>query len=150
MNSYLAHNKFYRAALSAAEHYLKRPASLLLLVDRAYKKAKKSPANVLADIWQNLSACFRLLKAYARREYVDIQLQKLLMIVAAMLYFLMPLDAMPDFIVNVGLIDDIALLTWTFKSLKSEIEQFLDWESANLSDADLVILAEDGHVEDDV
>ena len=41
---------------------------------------------------------------------------------AAVVYFVMPLDALPDFIALLGLTDDAAVLAWTWSVVKEEVE----------------------------
>jgi len=45
-----------------------------------------------------------------------------------MIYFVMPIDAMPDFILGLGLADDATLLAWTSAKVKEELDRFLQWE----------------------
>ena len=73
-------------------------------------------------------ACFRLLRAYAKGSYREIPWQSLLIIIASVIYFVMPLDAIPDFLVGLGYVDDAALLGWTIKSVSSDIDDFTTWE----------------------
>jgi uncharacterized membrane protein YkvA (DUF1232 family) len=54
----------------------------------------------------------------------------LVMIVAGLLYFLMPIDAMPDFIPVTGFLDDITIIVWIFNSFKHEIDAFEAWEKS--------------------
>ena len=60
-------------------------------------------------------------------------IQNVALIIAAVSYFLMPVDAIPDFILSVGLVDDVALLIWTFKTVKDEIDKFRRWETPSIS-----------------
>jgi uncharacterized membrane protein YkvA (DUF1232 family) len=43
-------------------------------------------------------------------------------------YFVMPVDLIPDFIAGLGFVDDAALLARTMKSVKSDIDDFKTWE----------------------
>ena len=43
---------------------------------------------------------------------------------AALLYFLVPTDAIMDFLPIVGYVDDAAVLTYVLKSLADEVERF--------------------------
>lgn len=120
-------SKAYEKAKSKAEDYANDPEKLGDLIDKASNKAnrKKGP---LDDIWVQLMACLRLIKAYAKGTYRDIPWSSLLMLVASMIYFVMPIDLIPDFIVGFGLLDDAALLGWTIKTLSSDIDAFIEWE----------------------
>lgn len=117
----------YKKAKNKAEEYVDDPEKLKGLIDKAADKAerKKGP---LEAVWTQLMACLRLIKAYARGEYRDIPWTSIVMLVAAVIYFVMPFDLIPDFIVGFGLLDDAALIGWTVKTLSSDIDAFVDWE----------------------
>ena len=46
---------------------------------------------------------------------------------AALLYFLMPFDAVPDFILSLGMIDDFAILAWVAKHFQQELAHYQSW-----------------------
>lgn len=119
---------FFRRARRRAERYLHEPEKLRALVDRASRKAGEH-VGALEPIRERLAACFRLIKAYARGRYRTIPWNSLLILVAAVVYFVMPIDAIPDFILGLGLLDDAALLGWALKTFKSDIDVFLEWEA---------------------
>ena len=50
------------------------------------------------------------------------------MLVAGLVYFVMPLDILPDFIPVTGFLDDITVIIWIFNNFKSEIDAFEAWE----------------------
>jgi uncharacterized membrane protein YkvA (DUF1232 family) len=118
----------FKKAKSKAEEYASDPDKLNDLIDKASKKAngKKGP---LDTVWIQLMACFRLIKAYANGSYREIPWSSLVMLVASVIYFVMPVDLIPDFILGLGLLDDAALLGWTINTFSSDIEAFVEWES---------------------
>ena len=77
-------------------------------------------------IGRRLSAFSRMFKASMKGEYDGGF--RLLLMAAASLYILSPIDAIPDFVFPVGLIDDAFVLTWLTGALLSETERFLEWE----------------------
>jgi uncharacterized membrane protein YkvA (DUF1232 family) len=50
--------------------------------------------------------------------------------VGALLYILMPLDALPDFILGFGLIDDAAVFGYALKLISDDIRKFAAWQEA--------------------
>ncbi len=71
-----------------------------------------------------------MIKASLRGEYDGGM--RLLLMAAASLYILSPLDAIPEAIfLFVGLIDDAFVVTWLTGALLSETERFLEWEKGN-------------------
>ena len=55
--------------------------------------------------------------------------QALLTIVAGLLYFVSPLDAIPDWLRGIGLLDDLAVLAWVLKTFDSELAAFRAWRN---------------------
>ena len=70
-----------------------------------------------------------LCMAYWRGEYRAISGKSMLTVVAGLAYFVSPLDAIPDWILGVGMLDDIAVLTWVMKTLGDELAAFRTWRS---------------------
>jgi uncharacterized membrane protein YkvA (DUF1232 family) len=80
-------------------------------------------------VGQRVAAIPRMIRASLRREY-DGNLRMLLMAAAAV-YIVSPLDAIPEaFFLFVGLIDDAFVVTWLTGALLSETERFLEWEKS--------------------
>jgi uncharacterized membrane protein YkvA (DUF1232 family) len=119
-------------ATSRAAEYADDPDRLNNLLDKAAKKAN-ARQGPLAEIWETLLTCFRLLRAYAARKYTRIPWQSLIMLTASVVYFVMPMDFIPDFILSLGIVDDAAVLAWTFKKLKGDLDEFRRWESEQKS-----------------
>ncbi len=73
---------------SKAEEYARDPEKARRLINKAVKKAqdfekKKGP---LAEVWSYLTALFRLLQAYIRREYRDIAWGSIVLVTIAIIY----------------------------------------------------------------
>ncbi|MDJ0622382.1 MAG: YkvA family protein [Desulfocapsaceae bacterium] len=120
----------FKKAENTAQEYINNPGKLEALFDEASKKAngKQEQLNV---VWVQLLACFRLIKAYAKGQYRKIPWRSLVMIIASVLYFVWLVDLVPDFIPFLGFLDDAAILGWTLKTFKSDIDDFTEWESSN-------------------
>ena len=118
---------FFASALKRAADYLRRPGRLSGLADRAWQKFLYLPGP-LSELRETLSACLRLLRAWAGGGYREIPSSSLVSIVAALIYFVAPVDLVPDFILGLGLVDDAALLGWVVSSLRRDLERFAAWE----------------------
>ena len=125
-------SRAFNQAKSKAAEYINDSAKLNELIDKASKKATDK-IGVLGTVWTQLTACFRLIRAYAKGSYREVPWHSLMMIVASVIYFIMPIDLVPDFIVGFGLLDDAALLGWTMKTFSADIDGFLEWESEQAS-----------------
>ncbi|MCR7558283.1 YkvA family protein, partial [Pseudomonas aeruginosa] len=71
-----------------------------------------------------------LLVAWVRGEYRGLSRQALLSVIAALAYFLSPVDIVPDFIFGVGLLDDLAVLAWVVRRWQAELDAFKVWRDA--------------------
>jgi uncharacterized membrane protein YkvA (DUF1232 family) len=128
-------NRFFTIALEKAARMAGKPGRLMLLVSRLAMKLREVN-------WQNVNAASakekffvlgRLVKAYAQGEYREIPWKTLLIVVAAIVYFLNPIDLLPDLIPVAGLTDDFAVLLWVYNAVGNEIDKFLLWEKSRLS-----------------
>jgi uncharacterized membrane protein YkvA (DUF1232 family) len=125
-------NRFFQAALQKASHILGKPGRLVLLLAALVRKLKQTDFNKgeTAIVKEKFFTMGRLLRAYAQGEYREIPWKSLLLIVAAILYFINPIDVIPDLLPLVGLTDDIGVLFLVYKSISGDIDKFLEWEKS--------------------
>ncbi|MBP6386715.1 MAG: DUF1232 domain-containing protein [Pseudarcicella sp.] len=122
---------FFKNSIQKANGYKGSMAVLELLKEVLTKtktiagKQNKGIGQVLADKIMLLS---RLVKYSISGDYKDLQWKTLLKILAVLIYFVSPLDLIPDLIPVLGLTDDLALITWLITALGEEIENFEKWE----------------------
>lgn len=127
------HSSAFRKAKIEARDFLGDPDRLRGLVDEAIRKSERHRHGPLRDIWDSLNTTFRLIKSYANGDYRVIPWESMLLLVAAVVYFLMPLDLIPDFIVGLGFLDDVALFGWVLRSVSTNLDAFTEWEAARQS-----------------
>lgn len=120
-------SRSYGRSRAKAADYLRNRDKLSGLIDKASLKATGKKGR-LKNVWGSLLGFFRLIRAYANGSYRQISTQSLLMIVASVVYFVSPIDLIPDFILGFGLIDDATVLAWTIKACASDLASFLAWE----------------------
>ena len=48
---------------------------------------------------------------------------------AAVVYFVVPTDGIPDFIFALGLLDDVAIIGFVIKSIRGDIDNFRQWQA---------------------
>lgn len=128
----VAGSKFFKKFLASAEGYLKQPTRLKKLLTDAYQKAseKKELGTLAHEAWETLQSLFRLIKLSISGEYTELPTSTVVGAVAVLIYFISPIDLIPDFIPVLGLLDDMALLAWFSTSIKHELDKFHAWEQA--------------------
>ena len=82
----------------------------------------------VGDFFRRVKVFVKMIKAYIRGDYRAIPWKMMVMLVAGLVYFVMPLDILPDFIPVTGFLDDITVIIWIFNNFKSEIDAFEAWE----------------------
>nr|WP_276608247.1 DUF1232 domain-containing protein [Aquibacillus halophilus] len=75
-----------------------------------------------------------LVKSYIKGDYKNIPYGSLILIVAAIVYFVMPADAVPDFIAGLGFVDDAAVVAFTLKKVKEDLDKFVEWKNGRDED----------------
>ena len=82
----------------------------------------------IGRLWIDLPLLVRLLKAWKDGSYRGLSIRTLASCATAVLYILSPVDAIPDFIPGIGLIDDAAVLMLLLHSLAEDLAAFRVWE----------------------
>jgi len=82
----------------------------------------------VSDFFEKVKVMLRMLRAYINGNYRQIPWKSLMMIIGSLIYFMMPLDLIPDFIPVTGFADDITIIFLVFSSINEDIAAFLEFE----------------------
>jgi uncharacterized membrane protein YkvA (DUF1232 family) len=128
-------NRFFQIALEKASRILGKPGRLLVLLTTLARKLKQTDFTKenTVHVKEKFFILGRLLRAYAQGEYRAVPWKSLLLVVAAILYFINPIDLLPDLMPLVGLTDDFAVLFLVYKSIGTDIDNFLMWEKSRMT-----------------
>lgn len=118
-----------KRAEQQAEEALATPARVNRISHSARLKAERYRAR-LGDAFGDIQAITRLLTAWAQGRYRVVPMRTLVALLGALLYFLMPLDAVPDFILALGLLDDAAIIARVIQIFRDDLKAFRQWELA--------------------
>jgi uncharacterized membrane protein YkvA (DUF1232 family) len=119
---------FFRRATSKAGRFAGSSLSMFALIREALTKSQTVEGEEGIGFREQVGLLSRLVKAYASGEYRQVSTKTIIAVLASLIYFVNPLDVLPDILPVVGFADDIALLVWLFKSLKTELANFRAWE----------------------
>jgi uncharacterized membrane protein YkvA (DUF1232 family) len=128
-------NRFFSYALRKAALTAGKRGRLLLLLTQLAGKLKEVDWKKVnfSSAGEKFSVLGRLVKAYALGHYRDIQLKSILLVLAAIIYFINPIDLLPDMLPVTGFTDDLGVLLWVYNSVSAEIDKFLHWEKSQVT-----------------
>lgn len=96
----------------------------------AVARKSSSRGGVLKELRSDLALLQALCVAWWRGDYRAVSTSALVAVVAGLLYFLAPLDAVPDWIPGLGFLDDLAVLGWVMRKWSVELEAFRVWRDS--------------------
>jgi uncharacterized membrane protein YkvA (DUF1232 family) len=98
---------------------------LLIKVSNYISKEK------LSSVRKELELLCSYVMDIMKGDYSDYDGVKLMFIIAALIYVVSPIDIIPDFIPVAGLVDDVVVIEWLIREVKSELDKYeqIKWEN---------------------
>ncbi len=118
----------FELALHTARRSLARRSRLIRLVLHASRRLAHREA-ALVQVRGELYTLLRMVHAWARREYRVVPWRSLLYGVAALAYFVNPADLLPDALLGLGLVDDVAVIAAVARAIRADLDRFRQWEA---------------------
>ena len=102
-------------------------------MDRFLERLEKKLAHipVVGGILSEIPTLISLVKAFIEKKYLEIPIGSVIAIVGALIYFLSPVDLIPDLLPAIGLVDDAAVLTLAFKLVHDDVAEYKAWRDKN-------------------
>ncbi len=100
----------------------------------AVARKRSARGGLLKGLREDLGVLQALCVAWWRGEYRAISKPALVAAVAGLLYFLSPMDAIPDWIPGLGFVDDLAVLGWVMRKWSGELQAFQAWRDSQTAD----------------
>jgi uncharacterized membrane protein YkvA (DUF1232 family) len=116
-----------KTVLAQAERFAKDPAAASRIAEEAVAKLRANAFH-LVTVKDDVIALARLVTAMARGTYRELPWTSLVMVVAGLMYFVNPLDMVPDFIIGAGLVDDVAVIAFVLNAIRGDLDKFRAWE----------------------
>ncbi len=120
----------YKSFEKRADEYISDGEKAAELLENARKKAGKKRGS-LSKIWEKVQLLFSLLDDWLHGRYKVIPTKSIVMIIVAVAYFVFPLDLLPDFIVGLGFVDDVAVLGFVIGQINKDLEDYRVWKETN-------------------
>jgi uncharacterized membrane protein YkvA (DUF1232 family) len=116
---------------SRAAEYIKDKNKISNLLNIAFRKGMNSES--LKDVWERLQLVLSVLRDWVSGEYKEIPKRSLIILTAALLYFITPADLVPDIIPLSGYLDDATVIAFVYNQITKDLEKYKAWkESRNV------------------
>lgn len=101
---------------------------------RIINKSSKLDSNRFGKFIKQMKLAINLVKDFRNKTYTDVPWRSIAMIAAAFLYFINPMDIVPDILPVFGYSDDAILFAAVFKSIQSDLETYGRWKGIDTRD----------------
>ena len=119
--------KFKKKNNNKVNEYLNDKEKTDVLLDKAKKKANSNKGPI-GDTFEKFQLLIMLVKDYVSGKYKSISVGSIMLILFAILYFVSPLDTIPDVILGFGYIDDASILAFVISQVTHEIKKYEKWK----------------------
>ncbi|MGH1362620.1 MAG: YkvA family protein [Calditrichia bacterium] len=116
-------NRVYEKSKKEAEDVLRDDEQAESVLNDARKKADEHKDRI-KSVWGDLQTMIQMLLAYRNGDYRKLPWKTLLSAMGAVLYFVNPLDLIPDFLGFFGFMDDAAVIAYVVNSLRDDLDAF--------------------------
>ncbi len=118
--------------LVVAEDLIDNPQGLRFKLESVKEKLTKQNAkDILGHYFEDLKTLLRMTKLWMARRYTKVSRQTIVYSILALVYFVTPTDFIPDFLLGLGYVDDLAVIGWVLNKIQIELNEFKKWESSN-------------------
>lgn len=122
---------------SRAADYIKDKSKVSTLLNLAIRKGTSTDA--IKDVWEQLQLVINILKDWVTGEYKEIPKRTLILLTAALLYFVTPVDLVPDFIPFSGYLDDLTVLRFAYSLIKKDLDLYKVWKAEREGSSELAL-----------
>lgn len=116
-----------------AERLAKDPTAIARLLETASKKAQ-TQAERISQVRSDFAKLMRMLGSYAKGDYRKVPWTSLVTGLLAVMYFVNPMDLIPDFILGTGYLDDASVIAFCLNGLRKDLAEYVRWEAEQPSD----------------
>ena len=92
-------------------------------------KVRKIP--LLGQYLEEVPLLCNLVLDYIKKRYNKLPRTSIITITAALLYFLSPIDLIPDFIIGLGLVDDAIVIKLAIDGIRHDISEYKKWKESS-------------------
>lgn len=103
---------------------------------KIHEKAEKLDREKYSGLIGEVRLFLSLIKDYWNKKYTDIPWVSIAAAVFSLLYFLNPIDLIPDFILGWGFLDDAGVFSLVITSIKDDLDKYRVWKESEGGNGD--------------
>jgi uncharacterized membrane protein YkvA (DUF1232 family) len=111
-----------------AFEYLKDRKKAMGLLKEATKRTKSEQGRI-ESFKNQLLLLIDVFQDWISGNYRHISYKTISTVVIGILYFVVPTDVIPDFLLGAGLVDDAAILAFIFKQIGNDLDLYKEWKN---------------------
>ena len=115
----------FEASKVKAKKIISDPDKMARLLLKLEEKLKLIPK--VGDKLANIPVLVSLFRSYMNNEYTDLPIGTIIALVAALVYFVSPIDLVPDPIPGIGLVDDALVIAICMSQIDSDVKEYREW-----------------------
>ncbi|MCQ2978453.1 MAG: DUF1232 domain-containing protein [Clostridia bacterium] len=115
----------FEQGFSDAKEYLEDEDKMEKLLRRLEAKLKKVP--LVGERISNIPILVSLLRSYVKKEYTEVPLGTILAVISCLVYWLAPIDIIPDFLGAFGYTDDAIVTGIALSLINSDLVEYIEW-----------------------
>jgi uncharacterized membrane protein YkvA (DUF1232 family) len=101
--------------------------------ERELNEKFKHVPEKLKKLVNQVRLLYELIRSYIDGSYREVPWMSIATAVAAVVYFLAPIDLIPDAIPGLGYIDDIFVIRFALSALGSDLKAYCEWKGYDLT-----------------
>lgn len=117
----------FKKSQRSASAILNDKSKASVTVENALGKAVSNRSD-LEGVWDKMVLLLAVSKDFINGNYTAIPKRSIIAILGGLVYFLSPIDVVPDFVPVLGFIDDIFVLNLVYKQVLKDLEEYKIWK----------------------
>jgi uncharacterized membrane protein YkvA (DUF1232 family) len=101
---------------------------VILKEESITRKSKKLNLDRFQKLFNQIKLALEMVRDFKTKMYTEIPWRTMGLITVALLYFLNPLDIVPDLLPVLGLTDDAIAFAAVFKSVQTDLNKYCLWK----------------------
>ena len=123
-------DQLLRNGFGRAEETLRSQDRIEVLLQRAeetLRNANMGGLQPIADAAAYVPVFISLVRAYIKGTYRDVPTGSIIAVVSALIYYVSPVDLIPDFIPVAGTLDDAAVILACMRFIRKDLDAYIAW-----------------------